>query len=297
MTEALVSPGGIATLEFELAPGISGRTEYFQLVIEGKHWLPDTSFQLTVAEPACRFSTAGAQLASIGGAGKVRLEVEDGVAWEITSDSTWLRVAPEWGVGSCDLVLEAAPNPGQENRAAVVRCGPASFKISQAAEPDPVKRLATAGAYAFSGRTEPSSRAATADPVGILERLWESSDFRDCNIAAWTAYHDAAGVGPTWAEWDSARSRLLSGEIGIADLCVEYRKRVRPVPGAHESMTEPELLFHLTFGAFERRFPRAGERRSYLCEGISLAESCLRIPAVRAILVSAEPVSAATFRN
>jgi hypothetical protein len=57
-------------------------------------------------------------------------------------------------------------------------------------------------------------------------------------------------------------------------------------------MTESELLWHLTFGAFERRFPTRGEFRSYAGPGdITLdqaAELCLHIPVVKAI-VSAIP--------
>jgi len=39
MQQAQVLPGQEATLEFEMGPAVDGQEEFFQLVVEGKHWL------------------------------------------------------------------------------------------------------------------------------------------------------------------------------------------------------------------------------------------------------------------
>lgn len=43
-SEQMVQPGEIATFDFEIMP--SGQTEDFELVVEGKLWLPSTKFQI-----------------------------------------------------------------------------------------------------------------------------------------------------------------------------------------------------------------------------------------------------------
>jgi radical SAM protein with 4Fe4S-binding SPASM domain len=49
--EDRVRPGETATFEFQVAPPAAGAPETFQLLVEGRGWLPDTRFEVRASEP------------------------------------------------------------------------------------------------------------------------------------------------------------------------------------------------------------------------------------------------------
>jgi radical SAM protein with 4Fe4S-binding SPASM domain len=151
--ETGVPAGQVATLEFEVTPAHVARPEHFQLLIEGKNWLPDTILQFPMPEPPplelrCEdryFQAAGATF-------DLNVTTPGSVPWVASVDCDWIRLQHQAGKGSGALAVTVLPNWQLGERIAYIRIGNVRTEVIQSACEDDSQRIALLCYWKLLGR-------------------------------------------------------------------------------------------------------------------------------------------------
>jgi hypothetical protein len=98
-------------MEFEVTPAHAARSEYFQLLIEGKNWLPDTILRFPMPEPP-PLEILGQQpnVDANGLAFDLDINTAGGVPWVAATDADWIMFSQSAGSGSTTVGVTVLPN-------------------------------------------------------------------------------------------------------------------------------------------------------------------------------------------
>lgn len=259
MAEDRVAPGEVATLSFRFRPAATRQPEYFQLLIEGKFWLPDNLLELPVPKVWPQLSPADVFEGAGGGAVSIQVDAPERSAWEAWPDQTWIECVSGPGDGPGVLDLWIHPNTTAGERTARIQCGSDRVHVVQAAPASELHRtayLVYSSLLARAPADEELAAASMQNSAELIQHLISGEEFRQFEVLVWLVHRSLTGHAPSWAEWHKARTRMKSGSLNAEALAADFDARAvqRPADPVAEAYRvclgreagAPELEFWAT---------------------------------------------------
>ena len=151
--ETGVPAGQVATLEFEVTPAHAARPEHFQLLIEGKNWLPDTIMQFAMPDPPpLDISAQSSRVEETGVVFDLQVMTADKVPWVAAADCDWIVLQQSTGVGNGSVPVVILPNWTALERRGSIRIGGVQAEVLQAGCGDDSQRTALLCYWKLQGR-------------------------------------------------------------------------------------------------------------------------------------------------
>jgi hypothetical protein len=169
-------------MEFDVTPAHTGQSEYFQLLIEGKNWLPDTILQFPMPEPPpLEVLEQQSSIEATGLTFSLQVVTADRVPWTADADSDWIKLSRSASSGSDRLPVTVLPNWHSGARSGHIRIGRVEVAIEQFGCKEPTDRITLLCYWKLLGRSPSAaeferSRRANIGAVELIETLLLSEE-------------------------------------------------------------------------------------------------------------------------